>query len=60
MKAYTYVRRHWRVLYAVNQRINNDIFHKNDNVIVKQDKELHSTETNTEEYRIEFKRVPKS
>lgn len=44
----------------VNQRINNDIFHKNDNVIVKQDKELHSTETNTEEYRIEFKRVPKS
>lgn len=43
----------------VNQRINNDIFHKNDNVIVKQDKELHSTETNTEEYSIEFKRVPK-
>lgn len=30
------------------------------NVVVKQDKEIQSTETNPELYRIEYKRVPKS
>ena len=44
----------------INKRKNNYIFHKNDNVIVKQDEELHSTEMSTELYGIVFKRVPKS